>query len=457
MRLALKQLMVNLLGTTFLFGAGSVSASILGPEPQGTVFNFVQDNVLVRHMQDPTKNFDGTLAQAIAAGIVVYTGPATGTATSFNSSGVLVPNISGTPRIQYDPVTLECLGYLPEPQRTNNFNYSSVLSTGWSAVNASRAASTEVTPDGGTNATLLTATATSFARVAKSGRSITSGATATRSVTVKAGTTPFIHGTIEQTGQTLRFYARLDTLVGTATTTAGTIAGTVKIVPRGNGWHRISVTFTVAATLVYDFFVGPSNAFMTTAATVGNSIHLCDAQDEDGSYATSEIPTAGSTVTRNADVMKAALSALPYQASEYSVIARAKASPDAISIQHNLFSVFKDGDDSATLRNGTAGAAGLQMVSETGNVGQVAILPTGVVGADLRAACAFKLNDAELVTDGVSRGTDTTCSMPPALTDFYIGTTGPGGIEQQWGAPIASVSLIPRRLTGAEMITRTAA
>ena len=65
----------------------------------------------------------------------------------------------------------------------------------------------------------------------------------------------------------------------------------------GDGWYRCSFSYTGTATGVYLY---PADNNGDTSQTSG-SVYLQYCQIEAGSYATSYIPTSGSSVTRQAD------------------------------------------------------------------------------------------------------------------------------------------------------------
>ena len=63
-----------------------------------------------------------------------------------------------------------------------------------------------------------------------------------------------------------------------------------------DGWIRVSVTANILST---SWVLDAVNLF---SISVGSSVYIWGAQLEVGSYATSYIPTSGSTVTRNQDI-----------------------------------------------------------------------------------------------------------------------------------------------------------
>jgi hypothetical protein len=79
-----------------------------------------------------------------------------------------------------------------------------------------------------------------------------------------------------------------------------------KIEDYGNGWHRYSITFTEAG--ANSLYIGPNDNVSNSLGVTGNNsdgIYIYGAQLEASvSYATSYIPTYGTSVTRNADIFK---------------------------------------------------------------------------------------------------------------------------------------------------------
>lgn len=110
----------------------------------------------------PTYSIDfttGSLVPTIGSGTPTFARASTG--TYVNSSGLITSAAIDTPRFEYDPVTLAALGLLMEDQRTNLCLRSAEIdNASWNkgADISVTGANAWVSPDGGTNADVLTIT-----------------------------------------------------------------------------------------------------------------------------------------------------------------------------------------------------------------------------------------------------------------------------------------------------------
>jgi hypothetical protein len=185
-------------------------------------------------------------------------------------------------------------GLLLEGSGTNLVTYSENFTTsGWwdTSQNNTVTPNATASPTGATDASLFTSsgggTGSSFVR--RTGYSL-SGATYTLSVFAKAANSSIIWVSIYNDG-----FKYFDLSNGTKSGTGTEIQELV------NGWYRCSVTATSGPS---NIGMGLCDAFGSTNCTLdgSKSVYFWGAQIEESPYPTSYIPTAGSTVTRAADV-----------------------------------------------------------------------------------------------------------------------------------------------------------
>jgi hypothetical protein len=214
---------------------------------------------------------------------------------------VLQTASANQPRFDHDPVTGESKGLLIEEQRTNLMPQSESASYGFSSTTA---IGYSIAPDGSNTAIQVAPNTTSTADhyVHEVGVSVSANTTYTMSQFVKKGSyqyhnlrSVFANGQYDN-----RTVFDLDN--GTITTQQSGIDD-ASITDIGNGWYRISATYTTPSTLphstlLFRFHLGPNGSY----AGNGYKYTLCwGAQVEVGAFPTSYIPTSGSQVTRAAE------------------------------------------------------------------------------------------------------------------------------------------------------------
>ena len=71
----------------------------------------------------------------------------------------------------------------------------------------------------------------------------------------------------------------------------------------GNDWYRITISHSVTSQARFEFWVSDTESTSAYQGDVTKGVYLYGAQLEAGSYATSYIPTYGTSVTRNDDAL----------------------------------------------------------------------------------------------------------------------------------------------------------
>jgi hypothetical protein len=213
------------------------------------------------------------------------------------------------PRIDYsDSLTEPSL--LLEPQSTNLILYSQELNNSdWSTTRLDVLANQIISPDGTLNADLLTPTASAFNHsIGKVSPVNYNSQESTVSFFAKFnGYNISASVTTSPTNWTGCIFDLENGIAKTPQNAGAQSLCTSKIENYGNGWYRCSITFTpYSSGTFYNFWATVDS----TDANLGNfgqqpytadgisGVYLWGCQSEEGSYATSYIPTAGSTATR---------------------------------------------------------------------------------------------------------------------------------------------------------------
>jgi hypothetical protein len=194
---------------------------------------------------------------------------------------------------------------LLEPQRTNLCIRSEEFDTWTDVSTCNVTANTTIAPDGATTADTLTATLTASAR--RRDCTFTGDGEKAVAVFLKAGTSGLVRvALVDGTAPATRHSVNVTWTAGVPALTTNVGAGTLYPVQAyGNGWYRImfSATGVVAA--------NSNSVRIFPDVTSGTGTVLAwGAQAENAVVPSSYIPTAATTITRNADSLYWALASL---------------------------------------------------------------------------------------------------------------------------------------------------
>ena len=219
-----------------------------------------------------------------------------------NISVIEITDDTDLPRIDY---TDGCGSLLLEPQSTNLVTYSENFSSSWSFVNVDKTLTQVKNPSGNLGIYEIAANSTSGSHwFEPTTWNATSGVDYTFSFFAKINGSNFVQVALSTGFSSLyQNFNLLDGTLGNGDLTSGYSSN---IEPFANGWYRISVTGnTISAnarflTIPILTDIASRNPSFVGDGTLG--IYVWGFQKEQLSYATSYIPTNGSTATRLADV-----------------------------------------------------------------------------------------------------------------------------------------------------------
>ena len=360
-----------------------------------------------------------------------------GTLTLFNHP-------TNIPRIEYDAAG-NVKGLLIEEARTNLVPYSSdFTNAAWGKTRSSISSGEELAPDGNTATKLVEDTTLAASHTLVYQYSSAPVSTYTNSIFVKAAgrTNVRLAQTISES-----FYADFSLSDGSYTAGPSTTASSQYI---GNGWYRLSITYTTTSIHNVALVVYISTGTSTTYDGDGTSgIYIYGAQLEAGSFPTSYIPTSGATATRAADIASISVDNFGYNQKAGTLVV-----DYAAYIPQGRFAAAYGANGTNYIGVGYSNYS----VYVQPLVGVMATTSTfdgefhkqGVT-FDARGASATKVSDNSVVEVSATGNL-------PALTDsdtLYIGTS-PFAPNFIFSGHIKSITYHPRRLSNAQLQALTA-
>ena len=363
------------------------------------------------------------------------------TRTFVGSDGLLKTAATNVPRIEFDPITRQCLGLLIEEQRSNLTAWSEdVTNASWSKGGTSATGNTTVAPDGNSSADTLTEAAVSTQHYTYSAPgSVTSGTTYTASVFLKKGSGATAPDWVAVGFLSAGFGSKgiaFNVSTGAFGVANGSLVGTAKQYP--NGWWRVSFTAAAVSSgthaAVYIGFTNNTNTAgsPTYVGQTTSDIFIWGAQFEAGFFASSYIPTVGTApLTRSADVCSITGAAFTgfWNASEGTILvkaARLTGNNSAGSSGFPRYLSFDDGTVTNRIHAWWFGGPNQYGVTVASVDSAALALATVTGGTSFGIAARYKANDFAASQDGGAVGTDVSGSLP-TVTALGIGQASSGG------------------------------
>ncbi len=376
-----------------------------------------------------------TTANAAKAGVLYSVKPESGladldvtrstTATIVNESGIIESVAVNEPQLDYTDGS--CPSFLVEPQRTNSVSRSVDFSWfGYYYSNASVTDSSVTSPDGGTNASEITTTNSSHYMFTE--QTVTAGSTYTFSFYAKRGTMTDVK------------YA-----VYSWNASSYITSPTSYYSQTSSSWSRISITFTVPS--------GTNTIGVRTLDDSGvtGTVFIWGVQLENGSYASSYIPTTAASVTRNATTfVKSGLSSLIGQTEGVLFL---ETQFLEVPTAAKFIGIGQWGFDHVSIGGYSNGNWSVFFYLN----GSPVILPTtlGAIDANFhKIAFKYGSGDNAVWLDGVEIYTSSATGTPSA-TDMEIFGGKLGNVLYTFDGKIKQMQVYDAKLTDSELLTLT--
>ena len=369
-------------------------------------------------------------------------------------------------RLDYNPATLAARGLLIEEARTNLALYSDQFNNAaWGLSLVTVTTNSTTSPDGTVNAETITANAGGGAHAVYSTSNIASSASTNyaQSIFVKKGTYRFIY-VAQSIGGNLGWATAIFDLDGgsssaTQTQVGGITPGVITSTQQeniGNGWFRLTLVASTTLTARYFTFgfasAATGNSFdaqgnVTFTATGAETFYVWGAQYELGSFATSYIPTAASSVARSADTasMTGTNFSSWYNQSEGTFVPQ--------------YDIEGFATNPGVFRASNAGATNYSQtrLTSTTSVGDVVVSSSqasfsfggAIINALQKFALAYRVNDFAGTLNGATPLTDTSGSAPTDLDRLFLADVGSN--VAPLNGHLASFVYYPSRLSDGQL------
>ena len=368
-------------------------------------------------------------------------------ATYVGYDGLIKTAPADVARFEYD-ANGKCLGLLIEEARTNNFQYSTELDNAYYdlATGLTKTPNNAVSPDGNSTALLITEDTSTGEHVF--------GKTANVPVTNNC-----MSIFVKPNGKTrVGFVQGSETIANVVfdlTGSGSVVSGTGFIEKYANGWYRVTQVRSGTGNKTYFHLLNNADDALSYTGDGTSGCWIWGYQKEAGTFPTSIIPTAGSTVTRAADVASITGTNFSswYNQGEGTVLLKSTAikkpsgnsfffgiSDGTVNNRISIYGPFPDTARGIVVSSGTS--IGLSSAIETGSI--------------FKSAIAVKTGDYGFVHDEMpSPVTSASTQVPPVVTTLALGVPyGTGNPDHSF--IISRLTYYPERVSDESLEALTA-
>ena len=320
-------------------------------------------------------------------------------ATYVAKDGLIKSAASDVPRIDFSDSTNGAL--LLEPQRTNLIPYSEDFSVAnWIKSNATITSNSIISPDGTSNADKLVENSSTSAHQVYDAV-ITNSGDYSNSIFVKSAE----RSKIRINSGSNSYRVDFDLSNGTVISQLG---ATGNIVSVSNGWYKCDISWNTATVSAQYFLISllDDSGTQQYQGDGTSGVYIWGAQLEEGSYATSYIPSlSGSATTRLADVCNNSGSAQDFNSEEGVLYAEISALADDGTYRQILLHDNAYVDRIALRYMPTSNQINVYLINGTPQVDFTYNLSSTL--DFIKIAFKYKQNDFSLWVNGIEVGVDT--------------------------------------------------
>lgn len=377
--------------------------------------------------------------------------------TYFDSTGTLQTAAPDVPRFDYNPTTLAPRGLLLEGARTNSIRNStaqgasapSTFPTNFTSV-ASIGLTREVVAVGTVNGfsyidIRISGTPSSTAANQFSFETTTGIAAATAQTWTHSAYIALVGGS---TSNVVGINLKIDENTAAGATVTGS-SGSSILSSLTASLQRFEFTraFSGGGTVACAFPIIRIDC--TNGAAIDITLRFAGMQMEQGSFASSYIPTTSAAVARSADVCSiTSLASIGYNQLEGTILAGYEV--QALSATSQRVASFSDNTTNNRIALGYSGSATARTLVASGGVSQGDVTcGTSTALTVVKLAFAYKTDDLACVQNGGTVGTDSLATIP-TVSRVYIGYNDTGTNFSLFGW-MRSLTYYPTRLPNATL------